>query len=277
MPLSLGVNANYTTLGILSPFVGNRTAPGTAITTLYNIDFIGNPIFQTYKNLYDEIRIIRVGAKITGLDLVGNGGAINAIKIITYWDRHHQARDVWTGNLISLADMINMPGARSHTFTNNSQIKLWTAVRASDLIEKIQYEETDTAPFTLTAAETGWANPQSGRCLSAYSSGAASQFFPALYICCWTPRTNNTGNAIPLNLMVDFYCTVEFRNPKYTAQAASSSAKDGELKTVPMGSYKFTQEELTNAFFKEVAEKDPNLSDEKTGEMEFDADQLEAS
>ena len=51
---------------------------------------------------------------------------------------------------------------------------------------------------------------------------------PALYVMIYSPIANGTAAPMPINLMCDLYCTIQFRNPKFTAQATTASAKSAE-------------------------------------------------
>lgn len=220
--LSIDRGYNYSGLGVVNPFVHNSTVNNKALT-LFPLDMLVNPLWQLYKNLYDEFRIVRCGLKITGLSTIGAGGQMGGCKLITYWDRSNKQRDFYAGNLIDITRMINMPGARSHSFTNNTQVKAWTAVRASDLVEKITYTDVDVQGWTLTSAQSGMAHDQNGSCTATFANSGTSAFNPCCYFCIYSPIQNNTDNAWPVNLMLDLYCTIELRNPKYTSQAASAA------------------------------------------------------
>lgn len=271
LSLSIANGYNYSGLAVLNPFVSNETADATKIGTFFPISMLTNPLWQLYRNLYDEFRIVRVGCKITGLSPVGAGQAMGGCKIITYWDRSNKIRDFYTGNLISLTNMINMPGARAHSFTNNSQVKCWTAVRASDLVEKITYTDVDIQPYTLGAASSGFAHDQTGHSNATWTANSSSAFNPTCYVCVYSPVQNNSGNPWPVSLMIDLYATVEMRNPKYTSQAVATM---NGTKTIPFDGFRITQEQLTDAFRDAIKDNNP---DGEMEEMEAPPDQSEAS
>lgn len=227
LPFTLAVGSTATQIATVSPLIENATAAVTKVPTWFAVDVMQNPLWTTYAGLYDQYKILSVGAKIVGLDTIGNNGAIGACKVVTYWDRSGNSRDFGTQQFPNAANMINMPGARAHTFTNNSQVKLYTSLRPSDLQEKITYTDTDVIAGVWDAANFPVAQNQSMRFTFATSAGNAatgnSSFNPVLYVMVYTPIANATANVIPINMMIDLYCTIQFRNPKYTSQAAAGA------------------------------------------------------
>lgn len=231
VPLSLSPGTRNSTMAVISPLVQNTTAAANKVATFFPFSLRDNPLWTTYSNLYDEYKILSVGAKIVGIDTIGNGGQIGACKIITYWDRNSHAVDFITGQMIQPANLVNMPGARMHTYTNNSQIKLYTSQRASDLQEKITFQDTALSSPTFSTDATGFAHAQTvnaPRSFGVASQGATAAtgypcFNPCLYVMIYSPIANGGAAPIPLNLMVDLYCTIQFRNPKYTSQAGGDS------------------------------------------------------
>lgn len=227
LPFNIAPNATTTQIATISPLIENATAAVTKVPTWFVVDVMQNPLWTTYASLYDQYKILSVGAKIVGLDTIGNNGAIGACKVVTYWDRAVNTRDLATRDFPTTANMINMPGARAHTFTNNSQVKLYTSIKPSDLQEKITFTDTDTISGVLDSATFPVAQNQSMRFTYATGSGGAgtgnSAFNPCLYVMVYTPIANATANVIPINMMIDLYCTIQFRNPKYTSQAAAGA------------------------------------------------------
>ncbi|AYP28693.1 MAG: Cap [Circoviridae sp.] len=222
--LTLAPGQTNTNMAIISPLTQNTTAAGTRVNTLFPFSARANPLWTTYSNLYDEFKIVSVGAKIVGVDTIGNGGQIGACKIITYWDRSTHHHDFYTNEVIQPAQLVNMPGARMHTFTNNSQIKLYTSQKASDLQERITFQDVSPSTVALNAADTGLPNNQVVVAPRSFGPGGAQAFMPALYCMIYSPIANGGAAGIPLNLMVDVYCTIQFRNPKYTVQATTSTS-----------------------------------------------------
>lgn len=222
LPFNIAPNATTTQIASISPLIENATAAATKTPTWFAVDVMQNPLWTTYANLYDQYKILSVGAKIVGLDTIGNNGAIGACKVVTYWDRSAGFRDFTTQQFPNAANMINMPGARAHTFTNNSQVKLYTSLKPSDLQEKITFTDTDVIAGIWDTATYPVAQNQSMRYTYATNSSNSS-FNPVLYVMVYTPIANATANVIPINMMIDLYCTIQFRNPKYTSQAAAGA------------------------------------------------------
>lgn len=223
LPFLIPNGSNVSGIATINPFVNNTTAAANAQPLAFLAHSFTN-VYDIYHRLYDQVKIDRVGIKLTGVDIIGNGGQVGAIRVAIAWDRNTSARDFYTGNRILINELINMPGAQMRLFTNNSRVQMWSSVSASDLTERSSFMDSDYVTYTLSSATTGWQNDQTLETLNPFSLHSAwSGFFPTCYIAVALPINNATGNAIPINLYADIYCTVTFRNPKFTQQATAKS------------------------------------------------------
>lgn len=217
--------ANYTNTHILNPFVVNITPAAGKQEDVFNIHLAGQTLFRTYCNLYDQMKIEKIGYKFTAIDVIGNGGQVGAVRLICAWDRCSYYRDLYTGNRPLVQNLIAMPGSRSAMFANNSRVKMYVTCHASDLQERSSWFDVDPVEVTVTAASSGWPANQIFRCLPPFAAtGSPGPFFPTLYVAMYVPIANGTAAAIPINIMVDTYCTISFRNPKYSYEATTSKA-----------------------------------------------------
>lgn len=222
LPFLIPAGSNASGIAYINPFVNNTTAAANLQPLAFLANSITN-VFDIYHRLYDQFKIDRVGIKLTGVDVIGNGGQVGAIRVCMAWDRNSSARDFFTGNRIMINDLINMPGAQMRLFTNNSRVQMWSSVSASDLAERSTFMDTDYVQYTLNSVNTGWANDQALETVNPFQNNLWPGFLPTCYIAIALPVINNTGNAIPINLFADLYCTVTFRNPKFTQQATAKA------------------------------------------------------
>lgn len=234
VPFSIANGANYSNMFIINPFVINQTPAATRMPEIYNHYLADDMLFRTYCSLYDQMKIEKVGYKFTAIDTIGNGGNLGAVRLVCGWDRHGYYRDLYTGQRPLVNNLVYMAGTRSAMFANNSRVKMYVQLTPSDLQERSTWFDVDPADIQVTAAASGWANPQTFHASPPFVQLAGPAFFPTLYCALFSPIANGTGNAIPINIMLDIYCTVSFRNPKYSYEATSSKALPKEV-TVNLG------------------------------------------
>lgn len=218
LPFVIPPNTAYSAIAYLNPLVQNQTTPANKQPLAFLMGSFTS-IFDIYRRLYDQVKVDRVGIKLTGVDTIGNGGQVGAIRVCMAWDRNSTQRDFFTANRIQITDIENMPGASVRMFTNNSRVQMWSSVSASDLAERSTFMDTDYATMNLSSANTGWANDQTLLTLYPFQNPYWAGFFPTCYIALALTQPNATGNAIPINMYADIYVTVTFRNPKYTQQS----------------------------------------------------------
>lgn len=230
VPFSIANGNYYSNMFIINPFVINITPAATRENDVYNIFLANDALFRTYCSLYDQMKIERIGYKFTAIDTVGAGGQLGAVRLVCAWDRCGYFRDLYTGNRPQVNNLVYMAGTRSAMFANNSRVKMYVQLRPSDLQERSSWFDVDPVELTVTAASSGFANNQIFRASPPFAAqGSPGNFFPTLYCALYSPIQNGTGNAIPINIMLDIYCTVSFRNPKYSYEATSSKALPQEV------------------------------------------------
>lgn len=207
---------------IVSPFVVNITPAATQESTFFTHWLAGDTLFRTYSNLYDQMKIEKLGYKFTAIDTIGNGGQLGAVRMICAWDRYSNYRELYTGQRPLVQNLMMMAGTRSAMFANNSRVKMYVTVRPSDLQERSMWFDVDPVEYQVQAASMGIANNQNFRTLAPWTlTGSSGPFFPCLYVALYSPIANGTAAAIPINIMMDTYCTVSFRNPKYSYEATN--------------------------------------------------------
>jgi hypothetical protein len=209
---------------ILSPFIINATAAATRIPNIYTKWIAGDTLFRTYCTLYDQMKIEKIGYKFTAIDTIGQGGQVGAIRLICAWDRCSWFHDLFAGQRPTAQNLMGMAGTRSAMFANNSRVKMYVTLHPSDTQERTSWFDVDPVEMTVTAANTGFANDQTFRTLAPFTGNGSGPFFPSLYCCCYIPIANGGAAPIPINIMLDTYCTISFRNPKYSYEATNSKA-----------------------------------------------------
>lgn len=229
VPFSIANGDYYSNMFIINPFVINSTPAATRIPEIYNRYLANDTLFRTYCSLYDQMKIEKVGYKFTAIDTIGNGGNLGAVRLICAWDRHAYYRDLHTGQRPLIQNLVYMAGTKSAMFANNSRVKMYVQLTPSDLQERSTWFDVDPADVQVTAAESGLAHPQTFHASPPFLQIGAPAFFPTLYCALYSPIQNGTGNAIPINIMLDMYCTVSFRNPKYTYEGTLTKSLPKEV------------------------------------------------
>lgn len=178
----------------------------------------GSILYNTYANLFDEVKVDGVKVSINLVDAIGQGGSFSAIRIGSVVDR----RLTRTDGHPNFAEMQNWSSFYNRIILNNGQARQRRAVWASDLNERIMFVDSDM--------ETGATPP--GTYLQAMEGAAGynpSFFSPAIHFALQTPTTNNTGTDIAIAALVDYTVWCTFRNPKCSVTSISKAREMDRL------------------------------------------------
>jgi len=163
-------------------------------------------LYQTYCNLYEEVKCIGMKVSISVTDPVGNS-TVPSLQFYTNWDRkcgHGEDKP-------SVQDIINSSTSNVATALNNNVAKIVRSCFASDLIEKATWiDATNTA--------------MPGGCNAAWIAAGLNpnMFCPAFNFFFNVPQAV-AKTTIHYTLSVLYYFA--FRNPRYGGAGSSNRAK----------------------------------------------------
>lgn len=197
-------NSGYaTTLGPVKAYYPYSGTGSTGVVT--------NPLYQAYRNLYEETKLIGMKIQLSVTSVVGNS-TLPSLEIYTAWDRKYGYGE----SLPTATQLKAMATSNVATALNNNVAKITRSIYASDLMEKAQWHDSSpvsSSDDTDQAWQTAGANP--------------SFFCPAFYFCFGSPSLASPGTSVGYSISITYY--VAFRNPKY---GGSSSSKDLPVRQV---------------------------------------------
>lgn len=185
-----------TSTGLICPFLAStvRSSP------------LNSGLYQTYCNLYDEVKCIGMKIKINVTSQVG-GQDIPSLQIYTAFDRRRgQNDDIPTYNTMKTFSTFQVA-----TAVNNSVAKLTRSIYASDLLEKAQWHDCSLATNAGTTTDAAYV-----------ASGDNPNFFvPGFYLAFAVPGLG-AGVGATVNCTYDIMYYFAFRNPKWGGAAGNS-------------------------------------------------------
>ena len=170
-----------------------------------------NPLYQAYRALYEETKLIGMKVQLNVTSVVGNA-TLPSLEIYTAWDRRNgRGEAAPTAN-----DVKAMATSSIATALNNNVAKITRSIYASDLMEKAQWHDSEERS-AADQTDDAW-----------YVSGKNPNFFcPAFFFCFGSPSLAAPGTTVGYSVSVTYY--VAFRNPKY---GGSASSKDLPARSV---------------------------------------------
>lgn len=197
-------NSGYdTTLGPVKAYYPYSGTGSTGVVT--------NPLYQAYRNLYEETKLLGMKIQLSVTSVVGNA-TLPSLQIYTAWDRKYGYGEA----LPTASQLRSMATSNVATALNNNVAKITRSIYASDLMEKAQWHDSSpvsSSDNTDQAWQTAGLNP--------------NFFSPAFYFCFGSPTIASPGTTVSYSVSITYY--VAFRNPKY---GGSGAAKDLPERTV---------------------------------------------
>lgn len=184
-------------------------------TTGQSCGLTGQILFNTYANLFDEVKIDGMRASINMVDAFGQGATYSAIKIGSVIDRLCKIKDTHP----TFAEMSNWSTFYNRIILNNGKAFQKRAVWASDLTERITFHDSDI---------TTQSNPV-GTALVSWRTDSFTGFAPAIFFAVQLPVVNNTGANVVIHALADITFWVTFRNPKCSVTSVSKAAEMDRL------------------------------------------------
>lgn len=175
-----------------------------------------SPLYRTYCNLYEEVKMIGAKVNLSIVSAVG-GSDIPSVQIYTAWDRKHGFGEA----AFNALDIKNAATSNVATALNNNVAKLTRSCYASDLIEKATWFDAslDSANSYRNAAwTTAAANP--------------NMFCPAFFYFFNCPSLGANKN-IDLAISITYYFA--FRNPRFGGSGSAKMTNLGARSVFPDG------------------------------------------
>lgn len=186
-----------------------------------NVSTVEQAIFNSYANLFDELKVDGIKCQFSITSPVGGAATIPSCSIISVVDRRANRMEVQPGigsQMPSVVDMLSYSSVSVRDCLTNSVAKVSRSIWASDLIEKCQFMDSS---YDSPSASPGV------KYVSAYSNagGNPNFFCPAVYFAVSDLPAPGQGQTGSINYRIQMYAYLTFRNPKY---APSSSSKNPE-------------------------------------------------
>lgn len=169
---------------------------------------VQNPIYQSYADLFDEVKFDGCTATITCTDPIAPGATYTGLLLGTAIDRSVSSSEATP--TVEIAK--NSASWYSRVAVNNSIPRLRRSVWASDAQERTNFVDSDYALHTTTG----------NTYLNAYSTANGNMpfFKPVIRFGLQTTATSDVAQTANFLAQVNFYFT--FRNPKGAAASASN-------------------------------------------------------
>lgn len=194
-------------------FTQNAGAVGTSTGVIWpfgpssvRVSPLTSGLYQTYCNLYDEVKCIGMKIKINVTSQVG-GQDIPSLQIYTAFDRRKGAAEAAP----TYAQMKTFSTFQVATAVNNSVAKLTRSIYASDLLEKAQWHDCSLANNAGVYSDSAYT-----------AAGDNPNFFvPAFFVAFAVPGLG-AGVGATINCTYDIMYYFSFRNPKWGGAAGNS-------------------------------------------------------
>lgn len=210
---TIPANGSWSQLACIHPYMAkasNGTMPSLGLGAA-----VDTKLYQTYCDMYDQVKLNTMSVDIGLCDVVGAGagaGGFPAVNMYTGWDRCVNNNELISANY-TVDKLKNGSEAQSYLITNNSRqvVRRWN--RASDLQERTQFH--DCSCSTATGAGYTYAD----ECVL-YNSDVHF-YCPGLYLAFFTPVISTTGNRY-INVSFKITYNFTFRNPKFGLSAGNA-------------------------------------------------------
>lgn len=175
------------------------------------VSALNSPLYRTYCNLYEEVKLIGMRVQIAVSTQIG-GAALPSLQIFTAWDRRHGLLEAnYSGDQIKNSATYNVA-----TALNNNIAKLTRSIYASDLMERAQWHDSKLNLNAGSYSDAAYA-----------AAGNNPNFFsPAFFFSLCAP-TLAQATAADLQVSVVYY--MAFRNPKY-----GGSGEAAKVSSIPL-------------------------------------------
>lgn len=202
--------------------------------TICQASLIDSILYRTYCQLYDQVKINAVTAKISIMSNLGTGGICSAVKLVTMWDRDVKKTEMVDGVGIPNTTSIQTGSeSQSTLLVNNSKAIVYRSIRASDVQERTTFHDCSWEAYQTT-----------GFIDSVWKSGAAVGFCPGLWFALMSSSQPGATSTYVFDVALEMKWYVTFRNPKFGLSAgASKGEKFTELATTVVGQIKDESEE----------------------------------
>lgn len=182
-----GNNATDAVVYRISPLLGTNAVLSAA----------HSPLFRTYCNLYEEMKLVGCKVSLSVVSAVGSAD-LPSLQIYTAWDRKYGY-----GEAVPTVDQLkNSSSYNVATALNNNVAKLTRSCYAGDLIEKATWFDS-----TLDTSANGYTN-------LAWKAAAANpnMFHPSFAFTLVSPSRPSSAS-VDVSISITYYCA--FRNPRY--------------------------------------------------------------
>lgn len=166
---------------------------------------VHNPLYQAYRNLYEETKLIGMKVQVNVTSVVGNA-TLPSLEIYTAWDRRHGRGEADP----TAAELKAMATTNVATALNNNVAKITRSIYASDLMEKAQWHDSEPRNEGVDETDDAW-----------YTAGKNPNFFcPAFFFAFGSPSLA-ADTQVNYTVSVTYY--VSFRNPRYGGSSSSKA------------------------------------------------------
>lgn len=210
---TIPTNGQWSQLACIHPYMdkmSTATMPSLGLGSA-----VATKLYQTYAEMYDQVKLNSMSIDIGLCDVVGAGagaGGFPAVNMYTGWDRCVNKTELISSNY-TVNQLKNGSEAQSYLITNNSRqvVRRWN--RASDLQERTSFHDC-----TVSVATGSGYNYADEYCL--YNDGLPF-YCPGMYIAFFTPTVSTTGNRY-INVSFKITYNFTFRNPKFGLSAGNA-------------------------------------------------------
>ena len=183
--------------------------------TICQAPLIDSILYRTYTQLYDQVKINAVTAKISIMSNIGTGGLVSAVKLVTMWDRDIKKTEMVDGQGIPNTASIQVGSeSQSTLLVNNSKAVVYRSIRASDMQERTTFHDCTFEAYQTT-----------GYIDSVWKGGAQVGFCPGLWFALMTSTSPGAGSSYVFDVALEIKWYVTFRNPKFGLGAASAKVE----------------------------------------------------
>lgn len=176
--------------------------------TGFAMSLANSPLFRTYCNLYEEMKIVGCKINLAIVSAVG-GSDIPSLQIYTCWDRKFGQGEAAP----NINDIKNSATYNVATALNNNVAKLSRSIYASDLMEKATWFDS-----TLDTAANGY------QTLAWVAAGLNPNMFHPSFAFAFVCPSKGATTAVSVSVSVTYYCA--FRNPRYGGSGGSAKLID---------------------------------------------------
>lgn len=204
--------ANSYVLGFQPFYNSNNANPAYPEYFKKNGNLVGNNLFSTYTQLYDEVKLNSVSLQLA---VVGLPAQHTAVKVVTGVDRHCTLEDIRSAG--TLANLMGSAESSSRMFTSLTNAKVYRYFRARDRQERETFVDSSLGTQAFSPAEG-----------VTYNLGGLLEFMNCHSLYGALNPLISVGFSLAGNVAADSNVTFQyrvvwnltFRNPKYGVTGA---------------------------------------------------------